>query len=49
MSVYNNNFTIKDTSSEFAKILPNKWIEPLTIIASVIGYRGIDEYLLVVQ
>jgi len=30
-----NNFTIKDTSSEFAKYLPNKLIEPLTIIARV--------------
>ena len=34
MSTDNNNFTIKDTSSEFVKILPNKWIEP-PIIARV--------------
>ena len=45
MSTDNNNFTIKDTS-EFVKLLPNKWIEPLTIIARVKGYREIDEYLL---
>ena len=48
MSTDNNNFTIKDTSSEFVKILPNKWIEP-PIIARVKGFNGIDEYLLVVQ
>ena len=33
----NNNFTIKDKDSEFATFLPNKWIEPLTIIARVEG------------
>jgi hypothetical protein len=43
-----NSFIIKDTS-EFVKILPNKWIEPLTIIARVKSFNGIDEYLLVVQ
>jgi hypothetical protein len=41
-----NNYTIRDNSSEFAKSLPNNWIEPLTIIARVKGYSGIDEYLL---
>ena len=35
MSTDNSNFTIKGTSSEFTKLLPNKWIEPLTIIARV--------------
>ena len=49
MSMYNNNFTIKDNSSEFAKLLANKWIEPQINIARVKGYRGIDEYLLVLQ
>ena len=42
----NNNFTIKDNNSEFTKYLPNKWIEPLTIIARVEGYKGIDDYIL---
>ena len=42
----NNNFTIKDTSSEFAKLLPNKWIEPLIIIAKIRGYNRIDDYIL---
>ena len=41
-----NNFTIMDNSSEFAKLLPDNWIEPLTIIARVKGYNGIDTYIL---
>ncbi len=41
-----NNFTIKDTSSEIAKILPQKWIEPLVIIAKIKGYDSIDDYVL---
>ena len=46
MSSEENNFTIRDNSSEFAKLLPNNWIEPLTIIARVKSYRGIDELIL---
>lgn len=46
MSADNNNFTIRDNSSEFAKFLPNKWIEPLTIIARIKGYDSIDDYIL---
>jgi hypothetical protein len=45
-STANNNFTIKDNSSQFAKFLEDKWIEPLTIIARIKGYSGIDEYIL---
>ena len=41
-----NNFTIKDNSSDFATFLPNKWIEPLTIIAKIKGYDGIDDYIM---
>ena len=41
-----SSFTIKDNSSDFATFLPNKWIEPLTIIARVKGYDGIDDYIL---
>jgi hypothetical protein len=41
-----NNFTIRDNSSEFARILPEKWIEPLTIIARINGSKGIDDYIL---
>ena len=39
-----HNFTIRDNSSEFAKYLPKKYIEPLTIIARIKGYKGIDDY-----
>ena len=46
MSSEENNFTIRDNSSEFAKLLESNWIEPLTIIARVKGYKGIDEYIL---
>jgi hypothetical protein len=46
MSSEENNFTIRDNSSEFAKLLPNNWIEPLTIIARVKNYKGIDELIL---
>jgi hypothetical protein len=46
MSIDNNNFTIRDNASQFAKYLPNKYIEPLTIIARIKGYDGIDDYIL---
>ena len=50
MASNNNNlehdFTIRDNSSEFAKYLPEKYIEPLTIIARIKGYKGIDDYIL---
>lgn len=42
----NNNFTIRDNDSEYSKYLPEKWIEPLTIIARIEGYNGIDEYIM---
>ena len=42
----NNNFTIRDNASQFAKYLPSKYIEPLTIIARIKGYDGIDDYIL---
>jgi hypothetical protein len=42
----NSNISIKDTNSQFARFLPNKWIEPLIIIAKIRGYRGIDDYIL---
>jgi hypothetical protein len=41
-----NNFTIRDNVSQFAKYLPSKYIEPLTIIARIKGYDGIDDYIL---
>ena len=45
-AINDNNFTIRDNASHFAKYLPEKWIEPLTLISRVEGYRGIDEYIL---
>jgi hypothetical protein len=42
----NNNFTIRDNSSEFAKLLDSNWIEALTIIARVQNYNSIDELIL---
>jgi hypothetical protein len=41
----NTTFIITDNSSQIAKILPKKWIEPLVIITRVEGYRGIDDYV----
>ncbi len=42
----NTNFIITDNSSHTAKILPQKWIEPLVIIAKIKGYDSIDDYVL---
>ena len=42
----NTTFIITDNSSHFAKILPEKYIEPLVIIAKVKGYKGIDDFIL---
>jgi len=46
MSINNNNFTIKDNSSEIATHLPNYMREPLTILARIRGYKGIDDYVI---
>ena len=43
---HNNNFTITDNNSQFAKLLPEKYIEPLTIISRIKGYNGIYDYIL---
>jgi hypothetical protein len=39
-------FAIHDNSSKFARFIPEKWIEPLIIIAKIRGYDGIDDYIL---
>lgn len=39
-------FVIHDNSSKFARFIPEKWIEALTIVSKVKGYDGIDEYIL---
>ena len=41
----NTTFIITDNSSQIAKVLPKKWIEPLVIIARVGRYGGIDDYV----
>ncbi len=42
----NTTFIITDNSSHIAKILPQKYIEPLVIIARIKGYDSIDDYVL---
>ena len=39
-------FAIHDNSSKFARFLPEKYLEPLVIIARIKGYNGIDDYIL---
>ena len=39
-------FAIHDNSSKIARFLPEKYIEPLVIIARIKGYKGIDDYIL---
>ena len=41
-----NNFTIKDTSSDIAPHLPGYMIEPLTVLARIKGFKGIDSYII---
>jgi hypothetical protein len=45
MSIENNNFTIKDNSSDISPHLPQYIREPLTILARIRGYKGIDDYV----
>ena len=42
------SFIIADNSSEIArtKIFPDNFIEPLTILARIKGYKGIDDYVI---
>jgi len=46
MSINNNNFTIKDNSSDIATHLPKYMIEHLTILGRIRGYKGIDDYII---
>jgi hypothetical protein len=41
-----SSFIIHDNSSEIAKIIPEKYVEPLVIIARVQGFEGIDDYII---
>jgi hypothetical protein len=46
MSSNNNNISIRDNNSQIISILPKELIEPLTIIAKIKGYDGIDDYVI---
>jgi hypothetical protein len=41
-----SSFIIHDNSSEIAKIIPEKYVEPLVIIARVQGFDGVDDYII---
>jgi hypothetical protein len=41
-----SSFIIHDNSSEIAKIIPEKYVEPLVIIARVQGFDGIDDNII---
>ena len=41
-----SSFIIHDNSSEIAKFIPEKYIEPLIIIARIQGFDGIDDYII---
>jgi hypothetical protein len=41
-----SSFIIHDNSSEIAKIIPEKYVEPLVIIARIKGFDGVDDYII---
>jgi hypothetical protein len=41
-----SSFIIHDNSSEIAKIIPEKYVEPLVIIARIQGFDGIDDCII---
>jgi hypothetical protein len=41
-----SSFIIHDNSSEIAKFIPEKYVEPLVIIARILGFDGIDDYII---
>jgi hypothetical protein len=41
-----DTFIIHDNSSEMAKFIPEKYVEPLVIIARVQGFDRIDDYII---
>jgi hypothetical protein len=41
-----SSFIIHDNSSEIAKCIPEKYVEPLVIIARIKGFDGIDDYII---
>jgi hypothetical protein len=41
-----SSFVIHDNSSEIAKFIPEKYVEPLVIVARIQGFDGIDDYII---
>jgi hypothetical protein len=41
-----SSFIIHDNSSQIAKFIPEKYVEPLVIVARILGFDGIDEYII---
>jgi hypothetical protein len=41
-----DTFIIHDNSSEIAKFIPEKYVEPLVMIARIQGFDGIDDYII---
>lgn len=41
-----SSFIIHDNSSEIAKFIPEKYIEPLVIVARIQGFDGIADYII---
>jgi hypothetical protein len=41
-----DSFIIYDNSSEMAKFIPERYVEPLVIIARIQGFDGIDDYII---
>jgi hypothetical protein len=41
-----SSFIIHDNSSEMAKFIPEKYIEPIVIIARIQGFDRIDDYII---
>jgi hypothetical protein len=41
-----SSFIIHNNSSEIAKFIPEKYVEPLVIVARIKGFEGIDDYVI---
>jgi hypothetical protein len=41
-----NSFTIHDNNSQILSILPPNYVEPLIMISRILGYNGIDDFVL---
>jgi hypothetical protein len=41
-----DTFIIHDNSSEMAKFIPEKYVEPLVIVARIQGFDGVDDYII---